>query len=250
MLNSIRSLVFIWLLCHSSFDGYGQIKRSEFHAPNIEFVNLDSTAKGSLYGDITKNPEAIIIENCYKVCRILYRNVKEIPNVEVIKYTVSDYKGISGKSGIPPEISISFSSGYLETKFSSIYQDSIQMLNEIVGVLTHELTHAYQLDDGGRYGEIGGVIEGIADAVRTLLGYKDYNAKKTGGSYQDAYSTSAYFFVWIERNIHKDFIYELNQSMLANDNVTWTWEQVKYITGVPVENLWEQYQQTMHLDTI
>lgn len=250
MLNFIRNLVFIGLLCYSSFNGFGQIKRSEFHAPNIEFVNLDSTAKGSLFGDIVKNPEAVIRETCYEVCRVLYRDSKEIPNVETIKYTVSDYKGISGKSGIPPEVSISFSSRYLETTFRSIEQDSIQMLNEIVGILSHELTHAYQLDDGGRYGEIGSVIEGIADAVRTLLGYKDYNAKKTGGSYQDAYSTSAYFFVWIERNIHKDFIYELNQSMLANDDVTWTWEQVKYITGVPVENLWEQYQQTMHLDTI
>lgn len=247
---SIRILILICFTTYSFSYVSGQIKHSDFHVPKIEFINLDSTAKGSLYQDITKNPKKIIQDNCFEVCKVLYRNIEEIPNVEVIKYTVSDYKGVSAKSGVPPEISISFSSGYLGKQFNGVEQDSIRMYNEIVGVLTHELTHAYQLDDGGRYGEIGGVIEGVADAVRTLLGYKDYNQKKPGGSYKDAYSTSAFFFVWIQRNIHKDFIYDLNRSMLANDNVTWTWEQVKNITGVPVENLWEQYQQTMHLDKI
>ncbi len=239
----------ILLLCHS-LTGYTQIKRSEFKEPAIEFMNLDSTAKGSLYLEITKKPEAVIKETCFKVCTILYRHINEIPNVETIKYTVSDYDGVSAKDGYPPIIDIAFSSSYLESNFNKTEQDSAKMLNEIIGVLSHELTHAYQWDDGGRYSEIGGVIEGIADAVRTMLGYKDYNSKKPGGSYKDAYSTSAFFFVWIERNIHKDFIYELNQSMLANDSVKWTRQQVKLITGTSVDDLWKQYQQNMHLDTI
>ena len=53
-----------------------------------------------------------------------------------------------------------------------------------------------------------------------------------------------------ERNMHKDFVYKLNQSMLPDNGVKWTWEQVKQITGIPVEQLWEQYQDEMHLNTI
>lgn len=248
--NVISKITLVILFSCTCLNLFSQINKTDFKEPRVDFINLDSTSKGTLYVDITKNPEDLIKKTSFKVCQVLYRNVEEIPNVEMVKYTVSDYSGISAKGGIPPVINISFSSGYLEKKFNVTNRDTLQLLNEIVGVLSHELTHAYQWDDGDRYSEIGGVIEGIADAVRTLLGYKDYNSKKPGGSYKDAYSTSAFFFVWIERNIQKDFIYKLNQSMLPDDGVKWTWKQVEIITGTPVEKLWEQYQNEMHLDLI
>lgn len=248
--NKLCRITLAFVLLCVCFSGYAQIKQSDFRVPEVNFVNQDSTAKGVLYQEITKNPEAVIQETCLKVCSVLYRDAREIPNVERINYTVCDYDGVSAKGGVPPVIDISFSSKYLAQNFKETEKDSTKALNEIVGVLSHELTHAYQWDDGGRYGEIGGVIEGIADAVRTMLGYKDYNTKKPGGSYKDAYTTSAFFFVWIERNIHPGFIYELNQSMLPDDGITWTWDQVRQITGTDVDELWTRYQKNMHLDTI
>lgn len=239
--------VFILMLSVTTF---AQVKSKDFKKPIIEFVNTDKSEKGELYHKIVKDPQGLIQETSLKVCQVLYRNIDEIPDVQKINYKVHDYAGVSAKGGRPPVINIQFSTRHLAKIFEKNPNDTIGVYNEIVGVLSHELVHAYQHDDNDRYSEIGGVIEGIADAVRTLLGYKDYNKKKPGGCYKDAYETSAFFFVWIERNKCDDFIYKLNQSMVPDDGITWTWDEVKKITGIGVVELWNEYQQNMHKDVI
>ncbi|BDD08708.1 hypothetical protein FUAX_11400 [Fulvitalea axinellae] len=221
---------------------FAQIAERHFEKPEVTFVNLDESENGKLYGKIVPNPEAFIQETAFRVCQILFKEKKEIPVVKTINYKVEDYKGVSEKTGELPAVNVRFSSSYLRAKFEALSKDSVALYEEVVGVLAHELTHVYQNDDGGRYSELGGVIEGLADAVRTKLGYKDYGKRKKGGSYKDAYDTSAFFFVWIEKNKTTDFIYKLNKSLAPDDGKKWTWDEVKRITGTDVETLWAEYQ--------
>jgi len=125
---------------------------------------------------------------------------------------------------------------------------------EIRGVLAHELVHVWQFSCDGLPGNL---IEGIADAVRLMVGYpakhwvervipvneRDANSKKT--PWDVGYDGTGFFLNWIQNNVSnaeefKDmpFIAALNKQC----RYRFTDKAFKFITSHDVEDLFVYYQ--------
>ncbi|CAM6089177.1 unnamed protein product [Calypogeia fissa] len=136
---------------------------------------------------------------------------------------------------------------YPEIHLSAIYVDSLPqgdlvgLSYEITGVLVHESTHVWQ-NFNGSYGVdpvFTGVIEGIADFIRLRSGYPAKHWVQTsGGEWYSGYSTTAYFFDWIDATLVPGFVNELNYMMMN----TWDVSFIEQITGMSADALWTEYQ--------
>jgi hypothetical protein len=71
------------------------------------------------------------------------------------------------------------------------------------------------------------------------MGPAEHWKREKGGLWNDGYSRTAYFFDWIEERVEKDFVSKLNISLKANK---WSEGLIKQITGIKVQELWDQYQ--------
>ncbi|KAJ3169355.1 hypothetical protein HK101_011490 [Irineochytrium annulatum] len=113
------------------------------------------------------------------------------------------------------------------------------LLDEIRGVLAHELTHAWQLwADGAPQG----LTEGIADWVRLQLGYAPPHWKRAkGGGWDGGYDKTAYFLEWVEQEVGEGFVRRVNESMVDG----WDVGVFKVWTGRTVEQLYEEYQASL-----
>jgi len=207
-------------------------------SPTIVYINRDAEGSGALFDYFVPDPEFHVRETARHVCTFLYREFAEVPYIAKITLIVEYFDGVAWKAGNPPEITVCISSHYLQT----YYDSGKDLLWEISGILYHELTHGYQFDDGGRYSELSGLIEGIADTVRLFAGYIDPASQHHGGHWTSGYKTTAFFFAWIEQTKHQGFLYELNQSLDPDDGIDWTWDEIETITGESVSTLWEEYQ--------
>ncbi|WP_422362069.1 basic secretory protein-like protein [Reichenbachiella sp.] len=218
---------------------------STFSYPQVDFTNEDLEGKGAEYATYIPNPEQMIKETALRVCQQLYLNPEEVPNVEKIVYRVHDYDGISGKGGEPPVIHVSFSSDYLDKQIKAGASKET-IVDEVVGVLVHEMTHAYQ--QSCKYeGDGWSVIEGIADAVRYREGFIDSSLRQPGGSWTDGYKMTGFFIAWITEYKKPEFLCELNQNV--GQDFDWAWEpNIQKLLGVSVESLWGEYQS--HLKTL
>lgn len=223
---------------------YSKESWSQFIYPKIDFQNQSLSGNGALYAELIPDPESLIHSVCFDVCNILFKDIDEIDVLKMISYTIEDTDGISAKGGMPPHISIFFSSRYLEIKKKEGLNNE-ELIAEIKGVLYHEITHGYQYSPIGAGDYQGGTdffgfIEGMADYVRYVSGYGTTNDRHVGGNWKDGYKTSAFFIDWLHSK-DKDFIYKLNQT--AKTINPWSWElAVKEILDASVSSLWEEYQ--------
>ncbi|TKG94944.1 secretion protein [Puteibacter caeruleilacunae] len=214
-----------------------------FPFPKINFTNESLEGNGAYYKELIPDPEKFIQEACLEVCQCLYEDVSKIHLVKEIDYKVYDYKGVSAKSGHGEHVSIAFSSSYLAEVKKKMSEQ--QIIDEIKGVLVHELTHAYQLEPKG----IGSystnktfwsLIEGEADAVRIRLGYTPYEQRKVGGSWMDGYKTTGFFINWLATK-EDDFIKKINHSCIILDK--WGWNEMTMLYfNKGIDELWEEYQ--------
>jgi hypothetical protein len=219
-----------------------------FKYPEIIFVNQAPGTKGwEIYNRIIPNPEEYIKAAIAEVVQTLYWSDKDsIPDVRRINYRFRDADGISAKWGAPPEISIWFSSRWVEQ--STKNGGDKQALFETRGVLLHELTHAYQLEPQGIGGYNDGgefwiFIEAMADAVRIANGGFSPDNRKPGGNWTDGYRRTGYFLDWITATKDADFLRKFNRSTL--DVVPWGFDKaIKHILGEHycIDLLWEEYQ--------
>lgn len=111
-----------------------------------------------------------------------------------------------------------------------------------IDVVTHEVMHIVQ-----GYGYSAGPVwltEGIADYVRYKFGVDNEGAKwslpnyKAGQSYTNSYRITARFFVWVEKNVNKKLVKELDSQLRAH---TYTPESWKNLTGKTLDELWAAY---------
>lgn len=221
---------------------------NNFHYPEINFVDKAKGTKGSeIYNRIVPNPETYIKGTISEVLKTLYWSDKDsIPAVRKINYTIEDIDGISAKGGNPPEISIFYSSRWVEKSETNGGDDKV--LFETRGVLLHELTHGFQLEPKGvgSYGDGGEFwifIEGMADAVRIHNGGFPENNRKIGGSWKDGYQRTGYFLDWLTTK-DSDFLRKFNKSAL--DVVPWGFDKaLKHVLGqqYSVDGLWNEYQE-------
>ncbi|KAJ3118652.1 hypothetical protein HDU96_010636 [Phlyctochytrium bullatum] len=113
---------------------------------------------------------------------------------------------------------------------------------EIMGILVHEVTHAWQWWQAECP---SGLTEGIADWVRLVNGYEPPHWRKTkGGEWDDGYSVTAYFLEWVEAGEgRKGFVNALNASMDSEEE--WDEDVFKKLTGKSVDQLWKEYQRSI-----
>jgi len=221
-----------------------------FDYPEIRFTDKASETQGSkLYSRIIPQPDKYINSVASEVLKTLYFSPKDsIPAIKVINYTLEDVKGISAKDGAPPEISIFYSSQWIEEAMRKGSDDKV--LFETRGVLLHELTHGFQLEPQG-IGDYGSsktfraFIEGLADAVRISNNGFESDIPKKGGSWMDGYRTTGYFLNWMT-NKDKDFLKKFNRTALTI--VPWSFDsalQSIFGENVTTQQLWDEYQATL-----
>ncbi len=219
-----------------------------FTYPEINFVNKAAGTEGwSIYNRIVPNPENLIKESILGVVKTLYWSPADsIPGIKKINYTIEDVKGISAKSGGVPEISIFYSTRWVEQ--SAKNGGNNKVLYETEGVLYHELVHGFQLEPKGigTYGTnrtFFAFIEGMADAVRAHNGYFPSTNRKPGGNWMDGYQTTGFFLEWLITK-DKDFLRKFNKSTL--EVIPWSFDgAIKHILGnqYSIDGLWNQYQE-------
>jgi len=219
----------------------------KFSYPLINFINKAEGTEGwEIYNRIVPNPEELINESILGVVKTLYwTNSDSIPGITKINYSFDDRDGISAKGGGVPEISIFYSSRWVEQSAKNGGDDKV--LYETEGVLYHELVHGYQLEPQG-IGSYGtnkvffAFIEGMADAVRAHNGYFPATNRKPGGHWMDGYQTTGFFLQWLTTK-DAEFLKKFNRSAL--EIVPWSFDEaVKHVLGdeYSIEALWEEYQ--------
>ncbi|WP_324673418.1 basic secretory protein-like protein [Hymenobacter sp. GOD-10R] len=119
---------------------------------------------------------------------------------------------------------------------------------EDIDVVTHEVMHVVQAYPPN---SVGWITEGIADYVRYVYGVNNLKANwalpdyKEGQSSTNSYRITARFFAWIEKNVRKSFINELDQAMRAGTYSPEIWKQK---TGLTLDELWNTYTQNPALE--
>lgn len=220
----------------------------DYPTGKVNFKDNASQTEGShIYNAIITDPAAYITEKAKMVLNTLYFSPSDsIVPVENINYSLEDIKGVSAKGGGNGEIDIWYSTQHIEKSFAN--QDTARLHFETTGVLTHELTHAYQLEPQGigTYGTnkvFWAFIEGMADAVRLENGCFTPEDRPKGGNYMDGYRTGGFFFVWLKNNKDKDFIRKFNRSTL--EIIPWSFDAaIKHVLGsqYQIDELWKEYQ--------
>lgn len=259
MKNSVITFIFLWVamgaLCsnHSRENQPKQAANSEtwdhYFVGNVRFVDKAPDTEGSkIYAYIIPNPDEYIKKHALCVLKTLYFSPNDsIPHIDVIRYTLDDYDGISAKSGSGNRISIAYSTRWIEKVFAK--GDTAKLDYETRGVLYHELTHAYQLEpqgcgtysDGGPFWSF---IEGMADAVRVANGCFEPKDRPKGGRYLDGYRTTGFFLYWLSQTKDPDFLRKFNRTTL--EVVPWSFEGAfKHIFGdekrYQIDELWHEY---------
>lgn len=219
----------------------------DFKYPNVNFESLNPETKGSeIYHELVQDPDEYIQYHARKVAEILYYTADDpINDVQNIKYTLEDKKGISAKGGNAPDIHIFYSTQHIEKSA----EESLYKLNfETRGVLYHELTHGYQYEPKGcgNYGNnktFWACIEGIADAVRAEAGYFDMSTRKPGGNWMDGYRTTGFFLQWLKTK-DPNAIRKFHRTVKDLD--VWSFDEaIQCVFGAEsgIESMWEEYQQ-------
>lgn len=250
-IKNVLPVLFVFLCSCGSSAPVPQEKStdwSDFRFPEINFVNHAPDTKGwEIYNRIIPNPGQYINATILEVVKTLYWSEKDsIPGVRKINYELRDVDGISAKGGSPPEITIFYSTRWVEKSEKDAGDEKV--LFETRGVLLHELTHGFQLEPQGigTYadgGEFWIFIEGMADAVRIHNGGFPSSNRKPGGNWKDGYQRTGYFLDWLTTK-DPDFLRKFNKSAL--EVVPWGFDKaIKHVLGqqFSVDGLWNEYQE-------
>jgi hypothetical protein len=171
------------------------------------------------------------------VCAVLYKNAAEVQaNQTSVTLTFRNMAGVAFNSGG----NIVVSTQHVQ----NVANSGQDVVREILGVLSHEVTHTYQYNDADgspRAPQLGGVIEGVADYVRFRHGFKTYANRRKGGTWSAGYDTTAFFIDYLDRT-YFDFGYRFNQSMSSRDGRAWNSTVFQTLTGKSVDTLWNEYQ--------
>lgn len=120
--------------------------------------------------------------------------------------------------------------------------DKSRLEHEIMGVLVHEMVHCWQWNGLGS--APGGLVEGVADWVRLKAEYAPPHWKKEGdGDWDAGYQHTGYFLEWLEGKFGDDVVVRLNDLLRRHkyeEDTFW-----RTLTGVPVDNLWKEYGQSL-----
>ncbi|GAA5920320.1 hypothetical protein JCM1841_004529 [Sporobolomyces salmonicolor] len=233
--------------------------------PALHLQVLDLSHPGSeLFFSHTSSPQAVLRESAERVLHSLYP-----PSLERVRASAVDDVAshppfhppirsitlhLRAMDGVAHTCSsdldqdhkeVHLSTTYLATVYSNSGSDPRRIKQEIEGVLTHELVHAFQWDGEGTMP--GGVIEGIADWVRAEHGLGPPHWQERPGEHDkwDAgYQTTGFFFAWLSRHFENPLLVpQLNLAMRSS-----RWSDGEHFTrllgGQDIEALWETYKKS------
>ncbi|AXQ99912.1 basic secretory protein-like protein [Pseudoalteromonas piscicida] len=184
----------------------------------------------------------VIEQISYNVARLLYKDMRKAPKLPTLHIVFEDLKGVAYKEGDFNGATIHISANYMEN-FSKSHSET-ESVDELIGILYHEIAHAYQLDDHN-YKEIGPIIEGIADVVRLKAGYIPDDTQKPGGNYKDGYKNTAFFIDWLSKQSNRDLLQEINAQLDPHDDIKWDWQYFEQSAGVKLDTAWQHYQASL-----
>lgn len=221
---------------------------SAFVCPEVRFEVLSPETEGAaIYARLVQRPDDYIRHHARKVAEELFYSAADTMNaVGRIDYTLSDYEGVSAKSGTPAATSIVYSTRHIER---SAVESLAKLDYETRGVLFHELVHAYQFEPRGigTYStnrEFWACIEGLADAVRAQAGYFDAEAlRRPGGHWLDGYRTTGFFLQWLT-TLRPDALREFH--VTVRDLEPWSFDGAMRAMFGPergIERMWAEYQE-------
>ena len=228
-------------------------KWKAFQLPKVNFETPNPNSRGSmLYHAIVKDPIELIAIQSRRVLDLLYFSPDEplIPRRDEITYSLEDYNGVSYFWSGGNFSGIALSNQYVDQYY--IANGVKALVAENKGVLSHELTHSFQLSPQG-VGDYGtsqvyhACVEGMADAVRVLSGgFPNKEDRPRGGHYLDSYRYTGFFFAWLVQNKDKDFLRKFNMS--TQYVIPWSFDgAIKYALGEAynVDDLWTEYLKAM-----
>ena len=223
-----------------------------FPYPQINFVNNAPSHNGStIFNSAIPDPVVDMQEQLLDVAKqIYYNDADNILTFNRLNFYLEDYDGVASKWGAPPEINIQVSVRHIENVYNNNGGDLNAVRQEILGILSHEGTHAYQYEPKNAGGYSGGTdfygfIEGLADYVRiNTRGFSPPRYPSTGGNWTSGYTTSGFFIDWLADNKDPDFAKKFNHT--ARTYGTWSWDAAcQEILGESVQSLWNQYQASL-----
>lgn len=182
-----------------------------------------------------------------------------IPPTRSVTVILQDFNGVAYTNGTDLDDDhkeIHFSLSYI----NHVCNNNAQPLDELRGVLTHELVHCYQHTSPKDGAEVpqppGGLIEGIADFVRLKAGLgaahwqKPKSALDRASDWDAGYQHTAYFLSWLEDvRFGKGAIGLLNDRLLRTGYLGEAEKENKEpgfwrkLFGADVDDLWEEYGQ-------
>lgn len=226
-------------------------KWKQFQLPKVNLIFNNPDSEGSqIYKAIVPDCEELVNIASRKVLDCLYEEPGSslIPRQNSLDYVLENYDGVSYNANSGERIVLS--NQYLAQYYKTNGAEA--MIKENIGILTHELTHSYQLQPQGCGGYQNGThfhvfIEGVADAVRVLCGgFPNDDDRPKGGSYMNSYRFTGFFLAWLVNNKDKDFLRKFNMS--AHVINPWSFDAgIKYALGdnYSADDLWIEYQKAM-----
>lgn len=230
-------------------------KWKAFQLPKVNFETPYPNTRGSmLYHAIVQDPAELIAIQSRRVLDLLYFSPDEplIPRRKEIIYRLDNFDGVSyfWGGGASDGSGIALSNEYVDQYYTA--HGAKALVAENKGVLSHELTHSFQLSPQG-VGDYNtskvfhACIEGMADAVRVLSGgFPNESDRPKGGSYLDSYRFTGFFIAWLVKNKDKDFLRKFNLS--TQHVIPWSFDgAIKYALGdqYNVDDLWTEYLKAM-----
>ncbi|BGP39356.1 hypothetical protein JCM10449v2_003294 [Rhodotorula kratochvilovae] len=220
------------------------------HLPTLHLRCLDLADEGSeVFFAHTSSPHAVLSHAASNVLQLLYPTKdSHPPPVRSITLHLRSFDGVAYTCGSHldnehKEVHLSLS--YLAGVAARAGSDGKRVRQEIEGVLTHELVHAFQYDGGGTVP--GGVIEGVADWLRGEAGLAPPHWREQPGDgdrWDQGYERTGFFLSYLSRHLDNPHLVPQLNSALRNSS----WEEGahlrKLLGGEDVENLWETYRRS------
>ncbi|KAI9890940.1 MAG: hypothetical protein M1814_003441 [Vezdaea aestivalis] len=213
---------------------------AEFQRPKLRLKIQDLWSPGAADFQSAISGSVLLKAAVYAVVGQLYGYGTEPPLTRSVTLVLRSMNGVAYTVGTELD------DDHKEIHFSTNYIEGIasdRKMEEIKGVVTHEMVHCYQFNGYGT--APGGLIEGIADWVRlkSELGPPHWN-RSAGGDWDAGYEHTAYFLEWLETKFGEDIVPRINERLRKHRyNEATFWHDC---CGRGVHELWEEYGETLN----
>lgn len=252
-LDHFKRIIFVSVLLGSLSNLVAQDPwDTDFIYPDIFFNDKDNnqTQGAQIFNRIITDKTAYLQPICRDIARQLYFHPSEVVVNTGLRFEIEDRRGVAGKSGSPPVITINLSTRHVAEVYNR-NQSDLDVEKEIYGIMSHEMVHGYQTEPRGAGGydgqsEFFAIIEGLADAVRIRTGnHQSRNPSNSSRRWMTGYTQTGFFFNWIANNYDKDFLRKLN--LTGRSINPWSFDRAMIeLTGKNTETLWNEYTAVMN----